>query len=43
MFSKYELMYTIFSCLIFYGEMRLKILVKKKTKFWIENEVKVKE
>lgn len=42
MFSKYELMYTNFSCLIFYGEMRLKILVKKK-KFWIENEVKVKE
>lgn len=30
MFSKYELIYTIFSCLIFYGEMRLKIVVKKK-------------
>ena len=30
MFSKYELVYKGFSCLAFYGEMRLRILVKKK-------------
>lgn len=42
MFSKYELIYTIFSCLIFYGEMRLKIVVKKKKNFGLKMRSKSK-
>ena len=32
MFSKYELVYKSFSCLTFYGEIRLRIMAKKKKK-----------